>query len=136
MLLSPIPAVSAPLLQDSLNNGSFNGVSAHQLQHFLAAGGAVNGGIGGTLQPNGGVITTSTPTVMFQSRTLRSSGHRQHRLTANGGGRSSNGDATPPVRHQNVYTMSNGVGNGGLVTNNGNNGTNPRSIEHIYQVCM
>ncbi len=127
--------MSAPLLQDTLNNGSFNGVSAHQLQHFLVAGN-VNGGIGGTLQPNGGVITTSTPTVMFQSRTLRSSGHRQHRLTANGGGRSSNGDSTPPVRHQNVYTMSNGGNSGLVMTPNGNNGTNPRSIEHIYQVWM
>ena len=113
------------------NNGNGMNTAPHQLHQLQYFGGVAPN----TLQHN--TVITSTPNIMFQSRTLRGSSGR-HKTGINGTGvpanilNSSDGIITgsngnTPVRHQNVYTMSQAS----------RAGTNQRpTMEHIYQVCM
>ena len=97
VLLSPIPTVSAPLLQ---------GGEALCMQERGTSGG------GGSPHT---ITNTSTPQrVILQSQTLRSMAP----MTSAGRHKMSSSSAVGG-RQQNVYTMS----------------QNPRTMEHIYQVC-
>ena len=156
VLLSPIPP-AAVNGGGGVANGPPPPALLMQQQNsplLAAAAGSTTLGHHYTAAANGGIIT-STPSgavagnLMFQSRTLRSSLHNGGRnlppylrSTSVVGGEGNNGTIAAaglvggmtPLRHQNVYTMS--AGAAATTAAAGSTSTNPRTMEHIYQVCM
>ena len=157
VLLSPIPP-AAVNGGGGVANGPPPPTLLMQQQNsplLAAAAGSTTLGHHYTAAANGGIIT-STPSgaavagnLMFQSRTLRSSLHNGGRnlppylrSTSVVGGEGNNGTIAAaglvggmtPLRHQNVYTMS--AGAAATTAAAGSTATNPRTMEHIYQVCM